>query len=82
MKPFRTYRKLDAYDQRQLRHDAPSCFNRMVRVRQYKITVELIDEPDEVIRARLQKLWDECDNWHHWEPLKKEAKKYGLMLTK
>jgi len=72
--------KIDGYTKRNLRNDAPTCFNGMVRIRKYKVTIELVDEPIEVIRTRIQKMWDECDNHHHWEPLKAEAKKYGLEL--
>ena len=38
---------------------------------------EEIKEDDSVIIERLQKLWDECDNFNHYEPLKKAAKKYN-----
>ena len=75
-----TFRNPNAYWLRQLKQDEPSAFNGNVEVRKYRVTVELIDEPDDVIRARIQKLWDECDNHHHWQPLKNAAKKYGLEL--
>lgn len=58
----------------------PSCFNGCVRVERYRITVELIDEPLDVIHARLIKLWEESDNMHHCQPLKNRAAKYGLEL--
>jgi hypothetical protein len=60
--------------------DEPSSFNGIVSVRRYRITIELVDEPDEVIAARIQKLWDKCANHHHWESLRAEAKRVGLVL--
>lgn len=61
-------------------HKEPSCFNSRVYVRKYKITAELVDEPIEIIQKRIKKLWHECDNYHHHEPLKYTAQKYGLEL--
>ena len=58
----------------------PSCFNSEVAIEKYKITVELIPEDKEVYRERLQKLWDECDNYHHVEPLKRTAERLGIEL--
>lgn len=75
-----TFRDPRGHWLRQLEQKEPSSFNGNVQVRKYRVTVELIDEPDEVIRERIQKLWDECNNHYHWKPLKNEAKKYGLEL--
>lgn len=58
----------------------PSSFNGTVEVRRYRVTVEEIPEPDDVIAARLTKLWEECANHHHWRPLRHEAAKIGLEL--
>jgi len=58
----------------------PSCFNGIVDVIKYKVTIEIVPEPDEVIRERLLKLWRMCDNHHHWEPLRAAADKVGLEL--
>lgn len=80
MEAFETFRKIDDYTKSNLIKDEPSCFNGNVCVRKYKVTVELVEEPIEVIQARIQKMWDECKNHHHWQPLKNEAKKYGLEL--
>jgi hypothetical protein len=62
------------------RHDAPSCLNGDVRVHKMRVTVELVDEPVEVIQARIQDLWERCSNYHHWDPLKQAAAKVGLTL--
>lgn len=61
-------------------HREPSCFNGMVSVRKYRVTAELINEPIEVIRLRLIKLWRECDNSHHTHPIYSAGKEYGLDL--
>jgi DNA helicase HerA-like ATPase len=75
-----TFIEISGFTLNNMRQDEPSCFNGNVRVRKYRVTVELIDEPEEVIRERIQKLWDECNNHHHWQPLKNAAKQYGLDL--
>ena len=80
METFETFTEIGGYTKRQLISEEPTCFNGLVRVRKYKITVELVDEPVEVIQARIKKMWDECKNHHHWLPLKAEAEKYGLEL--
>lgn len=58
----------------------PSAFNGEVMVKKYRITVEEISEPIEVIEKRLQQLWDDCDNYHHWTPLKNAAESIGYTL--
>jgi len=58
----------------------PSCFNGMVRVRRYRITIEEIDEPVEVIAARIQDLWERSNNSNHISALRDAAKKIGYEL--
>jgi hypothetical protein len=81
-KTFETFRDIGQFELRQLTQEQPSCFNGMVRVEKYRVTVEKVQEPVEAIRARLQKMWDECDNHHHREPLARAGLKYGLDLRK
>lgn len=81
-KTFETFRDIGSFELRQLTQNEPSCFNGMVRVEKYRVTVEKVQEPVEVIRARLQKMWDECDNHHHREPLARTGFKYGIDLRK
>lgn len=78
-KSIETFRKVDSWDLRnmQYRAEGPDCFNGIVSIKKYKVTVELIEEPVEVYWERLEKLWLECDNHHHWEPLKQAAKSVG-----
>lgn len=55
---------------------APSCFNGIVSVDRYQIRIEKIDEPDDVIEARLKKLWRESEpNHHHVHPMRAYAMK-------
>lgn len=63
-----------------LRDDQPSAFNGEVRVRRYRITVELIDEPEQVIKDRLVALWRQTNNHHQREPIRAMAASYGLDL--
>lgn len=81
VKSFETFREVGSYTMSGLIQKEPSSFNGNVQIRKYKITIELIEEPHNVLCERLQKLWDECDNWHHWTPLKNVAKELGYELT-
>ena len=65
----------------QLTDTHPSCWNGCVQIRRYRVTVEEIAEPREVLCARLQTLWDECDNHHHRLPLKCAAAALGYALN-
>jgi hypothetical protein len=75
-----TFRKIGQYELGNLTSDEPSCFNGRVSIHRYRVTVEKLEEPDEVLKERIQKLWDECDNSHHWGPLQDAAKGLGLKL--
>lgn len=58
----------------------PMVWNGVVSFRKYRITVERIEEPREVLIERIQKLWDECDNHHNCYPLMFAAKELGIEL--
>jgi hypothetical protein len=58
----------------------PSCFNGIVSVKKYRITVEIIEEPIEVYHERLEKLWVESDNHHHYRPLEAAAAQIGYIF--
>jgi hypothetical protein len=77
---FETFRKIGAYEQGTLQSHKPSCFNYEVSIRKYRVTIEPVEEPNEVLAERLQKLWDECDNHHHWQPLRGAAAQIGYEL--
>jgi hypothetical protein len=78
---FETFRNLGTYEVRNLKDDSPACFNEIVRVKKYKITAEEIPEPVDVVGARLQKLWDESDNYHDHGPLANAAEELGYELV-
>lgn len=59
---------------------APSCFNGQVSIRKYRVTAELIEESDDVLRERVRKLWRECENCHHYSLLSGVAALLGIAL--
>ncbi len=75
-----TFRDIGNYEVSNLAQEEPSCFNSMVRVRKYRVTVELIDEPLEIIQKRIQALYDDNRNTHHWGPLMAKAKEYNYEI--
>lgn len=78
---FDTFMRPGAWLVAQMKKDEPCAFNGIVEVQKYRVTIETVDESVQVIHERLQKLWDECDNYHHhWEPLKQAAARYGYEL--
>lgn len=71
---FETYRDLrGGYFQTSHTQCNPDCFNGIVSIRRFRVTVELIEEPRDVLVERLQKLWDETGNHHNWRPLENVA---------
>lgn len=77
---FETYRQIGGYERGNIEDTIPSCFNGIVRFRKYKVTIEEIIEPNEVLAERIQKLWDESTNYHHAEPLRRAAISIGYEL--
>jgi hypothetical protein len=77
---FETFKKIGPFEQSNLLKKNATCFNGMVNIHKYKVTIEQIEEPKEVLAERLQKLWDECDNSRNWTPLKEAAKEIGYEL--
>ena len=80
VRSFETFREINQWQENELTQREPSCVNSL-RVKKYRITVEEIDEPDEVICQRLQELWDNTTNWHHSDMLRTAAEKYGYELV-
>ena len=75
-----TFRDIRGWFLDNLIQKEPSCFNSILSIKKYRVTVEEIEEPKEVLIERLQKLWDECQNHHHWSVLKTAAKELGITL--
>lgn len=67
---------------RQATQDAPSHLNNEIRVQRYRVTVELIEEPDDVIRDRLLTLDAERGHVDKHRSIKAEAKRLGIDLKK
>jgi len=78
---FETFRRLGSFEIGRLTENQPSCFNGNVAIRKYRVTIEEIEEPKEALQGRLLKLWHECDNHHHWQPLKCAAGELGIELN-
>lgn len=77
---FETFLRPGFYNRSTLEHKEPSCFNGYVAIRKYRITFEEVDEPIEVLRERILRLWKDCDNPHHRHPLQITANELGLEL--
>lgn len=75
-----TFRKIGSYEIGNLKQETPSSFNSVISINKYKISVEEIEEPIEVYEKRIQDLWDKCDNHHHIDPIRREAKALGYTL--
>lgn len=63
------------------RFDKPSCFNGQVSIRRYRVHVYEIPESKEILVERLRHLWWNCDNHHHFKPLKHAAETLGIELS-
>jgi hypothetical protein len=75
-----TFRKIGPYELHSLKRDYPSCFNGIVDVRRTRVTVEVIDEPEDVIYQRILNLWRSTKNHHEYAPLQRAAKDIGREL--
>jgi hypothetical protein len=78
---FETFRKVGAYEIGGLTKKEPSCFNSQLRIEKYKVTIEKIEEPIEVLQNRLQEIWGNCDNHHHWDVITEKAKELNYTLV-
>lgn len=79
-KIYETYNRIDPWLIDHLVSTKPTCFNGDIRIKRYRITIEEIQEPNVILGQRLQKLWEECDNWHHHDNLITTAKEIGWVL--
>lgn len=59
------------------------AINGNIKIERYRVTVEKIEEPIEVLRARLLKLWRTDEhNPHHYEAFQHWAEKLGMDFQK
>lgn len=77
---FETFKPIDYYHQSNLIQSEPSSFNGMVRVVKYRVTIDEVEEADEVIKERIQNLWNANTKRNNVPSLLATAKKYGLEL--
>jgi hypothetical protein len=74
-KEFETYSNLEnSYTLNQLKKDEPSNIN-FLEYRKYKVTVELVDEPKDILLGRLEKLLEESKGWNKTKRIKSEIDK-------
>jgi len=77
-KVVETYRE-PSWELRHLESRAPTVFNGVVAIRRYRVTAELIEEPVEVLRDRLRKLWRQSEpNMHSRGPMRQVAEQLGM----
>jgi sensor histidine kinase regulating citrate/malate metabolism len=77
---FETFRYITDYDVYNLKLTNPSSFNGHVRIHKFKVTVELIEESEEVYNERIQYLWDHCDNHHQLIAIQQKARELNYTL--
>jgi predicted component of type VI protein secretion system len=58
----------------------PTAFNGLVRVERYRVTVERIEEPKEVIKARLQELLNQKGHIDKNKQVRRAATRLGIKL--
>jgi len=75
---FETFLEIGPWQVSQLTRTTPSAMNHHVMVRRYRVTVEEIDEPDEIIRDRIRELCWDCVNHNEWGALQAMAREYGM----
>jgi hypothetical protein len=60
----------------------PTVFNSYVRIKKYKITIEEIPEPLEVLKERLKDFYKKETNWHNKEALNGYSQKlFGINVS-
>ena len=61
--------------------EAPAAFNGIVRVERYRVTVERIDEPEDVLKARFCELLEQKGHIDKNKQVRKAAAKLGIKLN-
>lgn len=68
---FETFKDIGSYEISNLKKDTPSAIN-FVSYRKTKVTIELIEEPKEVLLQRLNDLLKQADSYTRKQMIKKE----------
>lgn len=63
-----------------LMESEPSVFNGIVSVERYRVTIERIEEPQDVLKSRLQMLLDQKGHIDKNKEVRKEASRLGIKL--
>jgi len=64
-----------------IQNKEPSSYNRLVRIKKYKIIVEKISEPVNIYKERLKDLYSKEDNYHNKEALNEYSQKlFGVNI--
>lgn len=76
---FETYLRphLNGQDYEQ---DTPSAFNGEIRIRRFRITVEEVEESNDILCERLQSLWEQGGSWQLEAIFKEAADELGYKL--
>jgi len=77
---FATFKHIGQWQRERLTQKDPDCFNQVVSVKRYLITVAEIEEPIGVIQQRIRHLWEHSDNANDMGPLREAAAEVGLDL--
>lgn len=77
---FETFQTFGSHEICNMTRDIPTCFNGMVKIKKYKVTIEPIEESIDAYTKRLQDMWEKCDNHHHVAPIESVAKSLGIIL--
>lgn len=80
IRAFETFRRIDTHEAMQWRFSEPYCFNGIVAVKKYLVTIEEVEEGPEVYRARLQELWDRGNSHQNLDSISHAANKMGFDL--
>lgn len=76
-----TFRDPRGWTIQNMEQKEPSCFNGCASVYRWRVTVEKIVEPVEVIQDRLENLYRESGNYHDYDALMRVAKSIGYTFT-
>ena len=77
---FETFKNMGGYEQSIMERNKPSCFNGFVSIEKFKVTIEKVEEPKEVLAERLEELWASSHNGHDIDPLKAKAAEIGYEI--
>lgn len=63
-----------------LGEQVPTIFNGKVNVKRYRITIQEVEEPNDVLKERLQQLLDKGGHVSNTKAIQEEAKRLGIEL--